>query len=290
MKRALSLVLALTLCLALCACGKSDSTTASDGELTMAQVIEKSLATIGSIKSLSCTAKVDMNFSIEGQSVTNSTTMDMDLDLENGLYFMDMDIDATGEKQKMTIYMQLKGDKVDYYMLSDDRWMKMLDVDPTVLGGASISTDATEDFKLYYDMISASEDSSFELKDIDGKKCYALSAPVTLSSLEEAKKFKVDSILSSFMADSEDAELVSQLLAAMGPLNVVVYVDAETFMPYGFSFDFADAIAPIFELIGQKVTVNDAKASAIYVEYNQVTVTIPEDAKNGIDVSAFQQA
>ena len=112
----------------------------------------------------------------------------------------------------------------------------------------------------------------------------------SLSSLEEAKKFKVDSILSSFMADSEDAELVSQLLAAMGPLNVVVYVDAETFMPYGFSFDFADAIAPIFELIGQKVTVNDAKASAIYVEYNQVTVTIPEDAKNGIDVSAFQQA
>lgn len=279
MKKLLALVLAISMLFVITACNGDPA------ELTMAQVIEKSNAAMSDITSAHISAAVAMDMSMGTQSASAEIAMECDVDMETNLYYATVDSTTNGENQLMDMYIR-NGDTVDYYLKSNGQWIKMEGISKEALGGAASNSDVKGDFGAYFDMISASDASTFEIKEISGKQCYALSAPIKLSSLEEAKKFNIDSFISNFITDTDDAEAVSKLFDAMGDLLITVYVDCETFMPYGFTADFADMIAGAVP----GATVNQAYSSAVYSDFNNVTVTIPEEALNGADLSAFQQA
>ncbi len=282
MKRVFSLLMAALLLFSLAACG----------EVTMEDVIARSRKSLEDVSTVHCSAYTIMDLTVGEESAKSTMALEADMDNENNMFHIIMESStADSDPTTLDIYMK-NGDTIDYYLGTDSGWMKMEGVDPSLVGQVDGTNDVAEDFNFYYDTFLATADAKMSLETLDGTECYKLTAPVSLSSLEVAKKFSMGSVISQFIEDENDTELVEKILSAMGVINVTIYINCDDFMPYGFLVDMKPALKNLYGSLGGEtaLTVTAADVSAVYTDFNSVEpITVPDEALNGMDLTAALQ-
>ena len=129
------------------------------------------------------------------------------------------------------------------------------------------------------------------VEELEGEEYYKLYAPVTIDTLQKAKDFSIDSFITGFLDDNTSSSVVNAAIDALGDIDVTVYVNCDTYEPYGFVMDLAPALVEFYKNIGiTDVTVTEAYSSSVYTDYDDSEVKIPENVLNAPDSSSIISA
>jgi len=281
MKRFFALALSLALCFSLSACGED----------TLESVIEDARDFIEDIDSVHCAVLTSMDMVENEESLTSYLSMSADLDLENDIYYLKM-ASSSGEDENilMDIYITM-GDTIDYYLCSNNKWMKMTNVDAEALKGMDLNTDVRRDFEVYFKALLESPDATMVEDEIEGEALYRLHAPVKITSLDMAKDFTLDAFIVDMLGENATDEMIDALLNELGAVDVVVYIRRDTYEPYGFMLDAKPALETLYKNINKTdIVVNEACTYSVYTQYDDIEeIVLPEAARLAPDISSMQQ-
>lgn len=279
MKRIFALSLALLLALSLTACGED----------TVESVIEDARDFIEDIDSVHCTVLTSIDMTEGEDTLTNYMKVSADMDLENQIYFMNLaSTNNENENILMDIYITM-GDSINYYMKSNNKWMKMTNVDSEALSGLDLSTDVRRDFDAFFTALSESENTTMVQDDIEDIPLYRLQAPVKIKSLEMAKDFSLDTFITGMLGETATQDMVNAFISELGEVDLIVYINRETYEPYGYMLDLKPALDTLYSNIGEEdITVNEACTYSIYTDYDEIEeLTVPDAAKRAPDISSM---
>lgn len=256
-KKVISLLVVLSLLL-LAACGTA---TGKKEELTVADILQKSVEAIGNVESYS--TKVDMvmdmmdtktDLSIEGNVTHNPDAMHLNMNM--GLPGMSMDT-------------EIYGVDTEFYMSMFGEWIKM-----------SAEEMGMEDFEhMTMEEMSLFIEFAEDIQLTEEENAYVL----TLSAAGEEYRKLTENVLKTSLGDyAVSDEELEEMLAniTLNKIDYVLHIDKETFIQtYGkFSFDM--------ELVEEGFTMEmiiDGELEIFNIN-NVEPIVIPEDVKqNAVD-------
>ena len=226
----------------------------------------------------------------EGDTEITMSSIDMDIDIKNNTRFMTVARELNGEQSASQAYVRFgDNNKIDYYMGDGSRWIRLEGASISQLSATETAADFTSDFDTYFNAISNGGIYTIERKllntdeykntDFYGKEFYIIDSQIFIEDLEGAKVFGLDSFLTDLALAAEDPSLAENLVGALGPVYLTIYIDCETYLPMSCIVDMQKSLSALYLNIGfSDVTVSEAYCSMIYKNYNNVgDIVIPEN-------------
>lgn len=290
LKKFSALIFALLLMFSLCSCGK----------MTTEKLVAGTIKAISNVNSFSGTmdTELDISANIFGSSIEVITELDTDLE------YSDNTVHASGVYNVRTgglrgdspfstpidSYTVTEGDTITNYSLSDGTWYK------SSSEAASVDTGSL-DLGTIKDFLDTVKSDSFTLSDeletFNGQDVYVL-------TIENCKytDLALDLIISQIESSLGDIDL-STIDTSEVNMHITLKVYKETKLPAQITIDFGDSLsslvdstvntmfgevgsqfADFFDNLNIGISISTCTVSVCFDDYNNTTVTIPDEALN----------
>ncbi len=283
MKRILALIMTMALIFAFTACEGADTGLAgNDGEareLTAAEIIENSIKAIEDVKSVRCEIDANMEMEMLGQTMDLVMTGLAEIDADAGLAHIKMETESNqmgnNALMDMEMYSENKGNTETLYINNQGSWEKE-SASVSNYKNLGIGFDGLDEISTYLQYFIDCE------VERDGD-VYKLTGNFDTGVLEV--------LLSGLMAvvDSEEdlpEDAILGLTESLEEIDIVMYVEADTFFVTEMQMDMGDFIVKLFETITGELgfSISPDKAEYIatikYYDYNEpLNIVIPDEAK-----------
>lgn len=283
MKRLLALIMAMAFIFCFAGCEEAAPGVAGSGgegrELTAAEIIENSLKATKDATSVR--SEIDANMEIEmfGQAMdmTMSGIVELDTDAGKSHIKMDIESDMMGSSAPMDVemYSEKVGNTETVYVNNQGSWEKTSAsvADYTSLGIGFDGLDGISTYLEYFiDCEAVKEGESYR---------------ITGNFETDILEMLLSGMMTAF--DSEDdlpRDAILGLTESMEEIDIVMYVDADTFYVTEIQMDMGDFMIKMFEAItgelGFAMSPDKAEYTATikYYDYNEnLNIEIPDEAK-----------
>lgn len=248
-------------------------------------VLSKSQESTKDVKSVSCTATMNMKMSSgeESMDVNYAMNMDMFSDPMKAKVGMTIDMGALGTTNT-TLYMMANGDEFGTYTEMEGAWYKS-----TMDKAAFEEAVSAYDNSAYMDALAECEDS-LKMSEVEesGKKYYKIEGTLT----GDAIKKMMDSTNLKDQLSSLGSEVDMSSLENMGGMTITALIEKEGYKPYKMTIDMKDMMKGIMESAmkaagsEETVTVDNCVMDMEYVGFDSAEdFELPEEAKNAQEVA-----
>lgn len=297
MKKLLALIMSVLMILCVFAsCAKTDDTkdAGKTETLTKEEIFEKAMSSTNAVENSSYSATIAIDADLMGENMVLNAELDMAASMKNKIIFADLFIDVMGEEIEAQSYISY-GENPGTYTQVFGEWIR----EPLPAEALSLYEDmmanqaeAVNKLSKYMKVISAEE------TEYNGKAAYEIKIEYDMDIPAILGEFgmSLEDIYAETGLGEEEAEIIVTVFEDLGTVELLQYVDKESFLTLGESCDmtamiqkFVDKFAAILaemngismeemKELGFEIKVNELKFSVDDFNYDIPEITLPAEA------------
>ena len=251
-------------------------------------ILDKTIQALDTVQSVHISQNSIADYTVMGTRVNMNMTLDSDINISQGITYVNMTANQGGRNVSSEIYIQGDTSTTDIYMSSNGIWLKQTGVPTADLYKLGSGFDGLEGIRFYLtNMEEIYLDSSSDPNN------HIVSGIIGSDATEEVlRKGGLTTIIDQLDSNDEISDSdIESLLNNLDPIKITVLIDKDTFLPTQMTMDMKDTTDSMYrnieniaskygESISYSITTN--KGVTNFSRYNDLSeIFIPDEATNG---------